>query len=119
MTSTTDGVADSLRQFNRQRVVTALRDLEAASRADLSRLTRREVVGAALGLPAPVDNHGRTPTKRFAGLDLAERSGLAALTGRISIRNDADLGALGEALFGAGRGTDHFIYVKVSRGIGA
>jgi len=33
--------------------------------------------------------------------------------------NDANLAALGEAAFGAGRGLSDFLYVKMSRGIGA
>ncbi len=224
MAGTADGAADTLRQFNRQRVLAALRDLDAASRADLSRvtglsrntvasivaelqrdgvlreagrpgprttgpgrpaslltltpaaglavavdvgnahvrvavgdatgeiaeervrdlpeglasadllsaarevvaevvaaqeLTAREVVGATLGLPAPIDRHGRTVTRRFAGLDLVEHSGLGALTDRIAIRNDADLCAIGEGLYGAARGIGDFVFVKVSHGLGA
>jgi predicted NBD/HSP70 family sugar kinase len=36
----------------------------------------------------------------------------------VEVANDADLGALGEARFGAARGRRDFMYVKVSHGIG-
>jgi predicted NBD/HSP70 family sugar kinase len=45
---------------------------------------------------------------------VSERLGIPA-----TADNDANLGALGEATFGAGRGLDDFIYVKVVEGIGA
>ena len=35
------------------------------------------------------------------------------------VDNDANLGALAEAAFGAGRGAGDLVYVKISRGIGA
>jgi predicted NBD/HSP70 family sugar kinase len=35
------------------------------------------------------------------------------------VENDANLGALGEATFGAGRGIDTFLYVKLARNVGA
>jgi glucokinase len=37
---------------------------------------------------------------------------------RVAIENDADAAALGEAVWGAGRGKSRFIYVTVSTGIG-
>jgi predicted NBD/HSP70 family sugar kinase len=47
----------------------------------------------------------------------------AAFAGRVGVpliaENDANLGALGEAAFGAGRGLDSFIYVMLDRGVGA
>ncbi len=45
---------------------------------------------------------------------LSEHSGLA-----VSLANDADLAAVGEATFGAGRGHRDVVYVTVSTGIGA
>jgi predicted NBD/HSP70 family sugar kinase len=37
----------------------------------------------------------------------------------VAAENDAHLGALGEATFGAGRGLAHFVYVKLVEGLGA
>jgi predicted NBD/HSP70 family sugar kinase len=45
---------------------------------------------------------------------LAERLGVPVL-----VENDANLGALGEATFGAGKGLDSLIHVKLAEGIGA
>lgn len=35
------------------------------------------------------------------------------------VENDANLGAIGEATFGAGRGIDSFVFLKLARGVGA
>ncbi len=45
---------------------------------------------------------------------LSKRSGLA-----ISVANDADLAAVGEATFGAGKGCRDVVYVTISTGVGA
>jgi predicted NBD/HSP70 family sugar kinase len=37
----------------------------------------------------------------------------------VRVENDANLGALAELVFGAGRGLSDFVYIKVSSGIGA
>ena len=41
-----------------------------------------------------------------------------ALDKPVYVGNDANLAALGEHLFGAGRGVDHMVYITVSTGIG-
>ena len=82
-------------------------------------LSARDVVAATLGLPTPMDLDGQPVAPRFRGLDLAECTGLARLTSRIFMMNDADLGALGEAAFGAARGIDDFVFVKMAHGLGA
>jgi predicted NBD/HSP70 family sugar kinase len=46
--------------------------------------------------------------------ELAGRLGVPTL-----VENDANLGALGESVFGAGRGVDSFVYVKLVRRVGA
>lgn len=85
--------------------------------------SRDDVVGAAMGLPGPVDvRTGRVGSSvilpGWSGLDpaaeLARRLGLA-----VRVDNDANLGARGEAAYGAGRGRSDIVYVKVSSGIGA
>ncbi|MEN8173113.1 MAG: ROK family transcriptional regulator [Chloroflexota bacterium] len=37
----------------------------------------------------------------------------------VSLNNDAEMGALGEGAYGAGRGEDHLAYIKVGSGIGS
>ena len=45
--------------------------------------------------------------------EMAERLGLP-----VRLENDANLGALGEHVFGAGQGVDEMAYVRLSAGIG-
>src|SRR6266566_839680 len=83
-----DGDPDTLRELNRRRVIAALRELDAASRADLSRVTglsrgtvasivadlqREGVLRAGGARDVPMSGPGRPP----AVLSLAPPSGLA------------------------------------------
>ncbi|WP_433473844.1 ROK family protein [Spirillospora sp. CA-142024] len=77
------------------------------------------VIGATVGLPSPVGMTGRPFAARFGDLDPLEFLGLDAYTDQVRILNDADLGAVGEAAFGAGTPFGTFIYVKISHGVGA
>lgn len=77
------------------------------------------LIGATVGVPSPLDRSGRPAAARFAGLDLMDPLGLDSYTDRIRFVNDADLGAVGEAAFGAGSRFSTFIYVKLSHGVGA
>ena len=77
----------------------------------------------AVGLPGPMDaGHGRTTSAAIlpGWADVDVRS---AFEQRLNIDtvvdNDANLGALAEGFWGAGRGFTDFAYVKVSTGIGA
>ena len=55
-----------------------------------------------------------------AGPGRAPRTPSATALGYpVEVENDANLGALGEWMWGAGRGADHMAYVKASTGIGA
>jgi len=89
-----------------------------------SGLDRLRVVGAGLGLPGPVDrNRGTIGTSitlpgwsGFGARDELERR-LGGI--HVEVDNDANLGALGEASFGAGKGFADVVYVKVATGIGA
>jgi predicted NBD/HSP70 family sugar kinase len=99
-------------------VATALVDhaLEATS------ATRRDVVGVGFGIPAPITRHGRIGSAALlpAWADLAPGEELAArLDLPVRVENDANLGALAEYLWGAGRGCVDFVYVKLATGIGA
>lgn len=80
------------------------------------------VLGAGVGLPGPVDrNTGLVRSQpilpSWVGLDPA-----AELTRRLGvpvhIDNDANVGALGECTFGAGRGHRVVAYVHLAAGIG-
>jgi predicted NBD/HSP70 family sugar kinase len=84
---------------------------------------RDRVLGVGLGVPGPID------------VDTGEIGSSALLPGWIGVRpkealqrrvdlpvhadNDANLGALGELVFGAGRDQGDLVYLKVSTGIGA
>jgi predicted NBD/HSP70 family sugar kinase len=91
--------------------------LRAAAQIDKPQLS-----AAGVGLPGPIDRRtGALASVEilpgWAGLPVREM-----LTRRlgidVEIENDANLGALGEVLFGAGRGFAHVIYVRVESGIG-
>jgi predicted NBD/HSP70 family sugar kinase len=86
-------------------------------------MDRERIIGAGVGLPGPID--ARTGTvgssvilPDWVGLrprqELERRLGVG-----VKVDNDANLGALGEVSFGAGRGLSDVLYVKISSGIGA
>ena len=54
-----------------------------------------------------------TAIDKFARREIAERTGLS-----IELGNDANAAALGEWLFGAGKGLRDLVYITVSTGIG-
>ena len=80
------------------------------------------VIGAGVGLPAPVD--AVTGTVYAEGIlpswaGSTRRSELEARLGMpVRVENDANAGAIGEHLFGAGRGVQDMIYVQLAAGIG-
>jgi predicted NBD/HSP70 family sugar kinase len=85
--------------------------------------SRRRLVGIGLAAPCPVD---ASHPERFSELVLPEwhgRSGLHVLSTRFKVPlfvdNDANLGALAERWWGAGRDVDDFAYVKVATGVGS
>lgn len=82
-----------------------------------------KVVGVGLGVPGPIDvatgTLGSTAIlPGWAGTnprdDLAARLGVP-----VYVDNDANLGALGELVWGSGRGVADLAYIKVSSGVGA
>lgn len=82
-----------------------------------------QLVGAGVGLPGPIDRLTGTVRSElilpgWAGVParetLAERLGL-----RVQVDNDANLGALAEVSFGAGRGLSDVVYVRLGSGVGA
>jgi predicted NBD/HSP70 family sugar kinase len=105
---------------------------EALREADVARGQLRLVV---VGVPAPVmDGAGLPVSLRATGStgpgpdgrsylqwpsvdlagEMARRVGVTTV-----VENDANLGALAEATFGAGRGTGSFLYLRLARGVGA
>lgn len=100
-------------------ILAQIEELIAEVRGDLP---RQEIIGVGVGSPGPVDGRRgfifeapnlpgwvNVPLKTL----LAERTGLP-----VEVGNDANAAALGEWHFGSGRGTDHFVYVTISTGIG-
>jgi predicted NBD/HSP70 family sugar kinase len=82
---------------------------------------RAAIAAVVLGLPGPLRHEVVGSSSILPGWTslepapaLARRIGL-----RVRVDNDANLGALGETTFGAARGIEDVIYVKVSTGIGA
>lgn len=88
-----------------------------------TQLERSRLIGVGLGLPGPVDRArgvvGSTSIlPGWVGVQAAEklsrRLGVA-----LEMDNDANLGALAEAGWGAAKGCSEVIYIKASTGIGA
>ena len=84
---------------------------------------RGRVIGAGIGIPGPVDRaHGTagssTILPSWVGLRIAsEMEGRLGVP--VQIENDANLGALAELTWGAGRDCSNFTYIKAATGIGA
>ncbi len=89
-------------------------------------IARESVIGAGMGLPGPIFQnasiHGTVGSSAIlpgwigmtAAAELQKR-----LEFPVMVDNDANLGALAEAAFGAGRDAGDLVYLKVSSGIGA
>lgn len=89
-----------------------------------ARVDRTSVVGAGIGIPGPVDRERGTAGSAtilpgWVGLRIADamEERLGGLP--VEIENDANLGALAEMTWGAGRGCSNFAYIKAATGIGA
>lgn len=84
---------------------------------------RERVVAAGMGMPGPFDRRtGRVSSTMLlpSWQELQPREELERRIGvPVEVDNDANLGALGEATFGAARGVADMVYVKVATGIGA
>ncbi|WEH39011.1 ROK family transcriptional regulator [Streptomyces sp. NBC_01218] len=82
-----------------------------------------KVIGVGLGVPGPIDVESGTlgSTSILPGwtginpsAELATRLGVP-----VYVDNDANLGALGELVWGSGRGVKDLAYIKVASGVGA
>lgn len=80
------------------------------------------ILGLGVGIPGPVDEQQRMLIRppRMPGWDGVDvqRTLRRELDLPICMGNDANMGALGESRYGAGRGLSDFAYVKVGSGIG-
>jgi predicted NBD/HSP70 family sugar kinase len=119
-------VADATGQVVEERVAAyEQRDTAEHVLGDAARLVTEAmasadgIAGATVGLPSPVDLAGKPIARRFRDVDALAILGLHAYTNRVRVLNDADLGAAGEAAFGAGAHFGTFLHVKISNGIGA
>lgn len=83
---------------------------------------RERVLGVGMGIPGPITSGNGTVGSTsilpgWVGVDAAsamrERLGMV-----VRVENDANLGALAELVWGAGRGAQDFIFVSVRSGIG-
>jgi len=81
------------------------------------------VLGIGIGVPSPVRfvDQGRLAPHLFPGWSAVDLLGHLSATHELPVRldNDANLGALAEHWWGAGRGLGEFAYVKVATGVGA
>ncbi|MBN3931751.1 ROK family transcriptional regulator [Streptomyces verrucosisporus] len=84
---------------------------------------REKVIGMGLGVPGPIDVEtgvlgSSTILPGWAGTnpreELSSRLGV-----EVHVDNDANLGALGELVWGSGRGARDLAYIKVASGVGA
>jgi predicted NBD/HSP70 family sugar kinase len=84
---------------------------------------RTAVIGAGMGLPGPIEQVEGTVGSSAILPGWIGMTAAAEMRRRLDIPvmvdNDANLGALAEAAFGAGRDAGDLIYLKVSSGIGA
>ena len=78
---------------------------------------------SAVAVPRPVDPAAPDRLSSVVLPDWEEELGLEALSGQygvpLMVDNDANLGALAEHWWGAGRDTDDIAYIKVATGIGS
>lgn len=83
---------------------------------------RRPLVGIGVAVPSPVDPSDPDHLSEVVLPAWQGRLGLDALADRLDVPlmvdNDANLGALAEHWWGAGRGIDDFAYIKLATGIG-
>ncbi|TDC23967.1 ROK family transcriptional regulator [Streptomyces sp. 8K308] len=84
---------------------------------------RAKIIGIGLGVPGPIDvaTGALGSTAILPGWrGTNPREELEARTGvRVHVDNDANLGALGEYVWGSGRGAGDLAYIKVASGVGA
>ncbi len=99
-----------------QRILHVIEEAVRASEKDYS-----EIRAIGIGSPGPLDsktgvilNSANLPFKNFQIVKgIVDKFGIPTY-----LENDANAAAVGEYLFGAGRGTENMVYITVSTGIG-
>lgn len=86
-------------------------------------VSRDRVIGAGMGLPAPIDPstgtvHDASILPGWVGVGAAAEAS-SRLGIPVEVDNDANLGALAELVWGAAKGKSEVAYIKVATGIGA
>ncbi|NOT33108.1 MAG: ROK family transcriptional regulator [Candidatus Eisenbacteria bacterium] len=85
--------------------------------------SRKRLLGVGVAVPCPVDPKHPDHFSTLVLPDWRGRGELKSLATRfrvpLFVDNDANLGALAERWWGAGRGVDDFAYVKVATGVGS
>ncbi len=85
--------------------------------------SRSRLIGLGVAAPCPVDPQHPDQFSEIVLPDWRGRAGLKPIATRLKVPlfvdNDANLGALAERWWGAGRGVDDFFYVKVATGLGS
>ncbi|MFF2012748.1 ROK family protein [Streptomyces sp. NPDC058195] len=82
-----------------------------------------KVIGVGLGVPGPIDVESGTLGSTsilpgWTGINPSKELG-GRLGVPVYVDNDANLGALGELVWGSGRGVRDLAYIKVASGVGA
>ncbi len=87
------------------------------------RIRSRRLVGIGVAVPSPVDPAHPDRLSELVLPDWHGRLGLEGLGARygvpLFVDNDANMGALAEHWWGAGRGIDDFAYIKIATGLGS
>ena len=89
---------------------------------DEAKADRGRVIGAVMGLPAPINRATGTVWDSsilpgWVGIDAAAEAS-SRLRMPVAVENDANLGALAELTWGAAKGRSEVAYLKVASGIG-
>lgn len=86
-------------------------------------LPRNRLMGIGIAVPSPVDPAHPDGLSELVMPEWHGRLGLEGLGARFGVPllvdNDANLGALAEHWWGAGRGVDDFAYIKIATGLGS
>jgi predicted NBD/HSP70 family sugar kinase len=80
----------------------------------------RRLLGVGIAVSAPIVSgpDGPRPAGLWRGVDVVRELG-SAFGVPVHLDNDANLGAMAEWIFGAGRGADNLVYVMMADGVGA
>lgn len=88
-----------------------------------ARRSPRRLVGIGIAVPSPVDPRNPDHLSEVVLPEWNGRSGFDVLKTRyrapVFVDNDANMGALAEGWWGAGRGVEDFAYIKLATGVGS